>query len=69
MNPETVKRYRGRIVGLLIAAVFSVLFFTIGFWYTVAVGLFITIGFLVGKWADGDLNASGYLDALFSKRQ
>lgn len=68
MNPETVRRYRGRVLGLIIATVFSILFFTIGLWYTVVIAIFITIGFLVGKWADGDLNVSGYLDALFSKR-
>lgn len=68
MKQETVKRYRGRIIGLLAALVFSVLFLTIGFWYTVAIGIFVTIGFLIGKWVDGDLNVSSYVDALFSRR-
>ncbi|GAF13279.1 hypothetical protein JCM19045_2516 [Bacillus sp. JCM 19045] len=66
---ETFKRYRGRILGLVIAAVFSILFLTIGFGYTVVIAIFVTIGFLVGKWIDGDLNVSSYLEAMFGKRQ
>ena len=68
MNQELFMRYRGRILGLLIAIVFSILYLTIGFGYTVVVGIFVLIGYLIGKWMDGDLNVGAYIDALFSKR-
>ncbi|MBM0066166.1 DUF2273 domain-containing protein [Alkalicoccobacillus gibsonii] len=68
MNPETFMRYRGRILGLLIAIVFSILYLTIGFGYTVAVAIFVLIGYLIGKWIDGDLDVSTYIQALFSRR-
>lgn len=67
-NKEVFIRYRGRIVGLIAAAIFSVLFFTVGFGYTVVVFVFLLIGYLIGKWADHDLDIGSYIEALFSRR-
>ena len=67
-NKEVFIRYRGRIVGLIAAIIFSVLFLTVGFGYAVMLLVFLLIGYLIGKWADHDLDIASYIDALFNRR-
>ncbi|WP_059103238.1 DUF2273 domain-containing protein [Shouchella shacheensis] len=68
-NKETFMRYRGRIVGLVSAIIFSLLFLTVGLGYAIAITIFVLIGFLVGKWFDRDLDIGSYIEALFDRRR
>ncbi|MFC4736888.1 DUF2273 domain-containing protein [Bacillus daqingensis] len=65
---ETFKRYRGRILGLLAAVLFTILLFTVGFWYTVLIFTILILGYLIGRLFDQDVDVAAYLDALFGRR-
>ncbi|WP_022794919.1 DUF2273 domain-containing protein [Marinococcus halotolerans] len=70
MNEETWQRlrpYRGRIISLLMAIVFSILYLTVGFGHALVVLLFLLIGVLIGKIIDGDLRLDQLLAFFFQR--
>ncbi|GAK06225.1 hypothetical protein JCM19037_4805 [Geomicrobium sp. JCM 19037] len=68
-NTEVFARYRGRIIGILAAILFSVLFFYASVSVAITVFIFLFVGYILGKWVDGDLNVAGYINALFQRRR
>lgn len=59
------KKYRGRVLGLLIGFVFSLLWVTIGFAETVLVLLIVGVGYLVGAYYDGNFDLNAWLAYFF----
>lgn len=72
MKEETWQRlhlYRGRIISLLFAIVFSILYLTVGFGHALVVLLFLLIGIMIGKIIDGDLRVDQLLTFLFQRER
>ncbi|PTM58529.1 DUF2273 domain-containing protein [Desmospora activa] len=47
--------HRGRLIGLVIGVVLGLIYLIVGFWKTVAFGMFVLVGFLIGQqWDDRD---------------
>ncbi|EZH65582.1 hypothetical protein DH09_18360 [Bacillaceae bacterium JMAK1] len=68
-NKEVFARYRGRIIGIFAAILFSLLYFFIGLSVAITVFIFLFIGYILGKWFDGDIDVAGYVNALFQRRR
>lgn len=47
-----LSRYKGRIAGVIVAAMICVLIFSIGFWATLLISVILAAGYLIGKAAD-----------------
>ncbi|AQY49646.1 hypothetical protein PWEIH_06611 [Listeria weihenstephanensis FSL R9-0317] len=62
--PELLQPYKWRIIGVIVGLVIAVLFMTIGFGYTLLLLLIAGIGFLIGKWKDGQLDINDWLKFL-----
>ncbi|KOO48605.1 DUF2273 domain-containing protein [Priestia koreensis] len=60
-TPDKLIPYRGRIIGILIGFVLAVLLLTIGFGPTILIVAFMAIGFIIGKWRDGQLNIESWM--------
>lgn len=58
--PWFLEQYKNRILGVFFALVFAILWMTIGFWETVAVSIIVTIGYLIGAYYDGELDAESW---------
>ncbi|MDT2046312.1 MULTISPECIES: DUF2273 domain-containing protein [Bacillaceae] len=59
--------YRGRLFGLLLGLILAILLLTIGFGPTILVIGFMGIGYLIGKWRDGQLDIEAWL-RFFTRR-
>lgn len=59
------KKYRGRLIGIISAFLFSLLWVTIGFPKTVLVFVIVGIGYLVGSFYDGELDVNAWLRYFF----
>lgn len=59
--PELLQPYKWRIIGVIVGLVIAILFMTIGFGYTLLILLIAGIGFLIGKWKDGQLDFNDWL--------
>ncbi|MBA3926353.1 DUF2273 domain-containing protein [Listeria rustica] len=62
--PELLQPYKWRIIGVIVGLVIAILFMTIGFGYTLLIVLITGIGFLIGKWKDGQLDINDWLKFL-----
>ncbi|MBC6310010.1 DUF2273 domain-containing protein [Listeria sp. FSL L7-1582] len=59
--PELLQPYKWRIIGVIVGLIIAILFMTIGFGYTLLILLIAGIGFLIGKWKDGQLDFNDWL--------
>lgn len=53
---QTWRKYRGRIIGLLSAFIFALLWMTIGFGEALLIVVIAAIGFITGAYLDGGLD-------------
>ncbi|MCI7239927.1 DUF2273 domain-containing protein [Aerococcus suis] len=59
------KKYRGRVLGLVIAFLFALLWVTIGFGETLLVMVIVGVGYLIGAYFDGRLDVNAWLKYFF----
>lgn len=66
-NKPTIdfKQYRGRLLGLVTAFIFALLWVTIGFPKTLLVFVIVGIGYFVGSYFDGQLDVNAWLRYFF----
>jgi uncharacterized membrane protein len=60
--------YRSRVIGIIIGAIISILFLTLGAGPTFLIVLLMFSGFLVGKWIDRGIQLETLLNFLFLKK-
>jgi uncharacterized membrane protein len=60
--------YRSRVIGIVIGAVISILFLTLGAGPTLLIVLLMFSGFLVGMWIDRGIKLETVLNFLFLKK-
>lgn len=57
--------HRGKVIGVTLGLVVSILFVTLGFWRTVFVVLCILFGYLIGKKVDEQMDLEAWIKNLF----
>lgn len=57
--------HRGKVIGVTLGLVVSILFVTLGFWRTVFVVLCILSGYLIGKKVDEQMDLEAWIKNLF----
>ncbi|WP_129709654.1 DUF2273 domain-containing protein [Priestia megaterium] len=60
-TPDKLIPYRGRVLGILAGLVLAILLLTIGFGPTLLIVAFMGIGYVIGKWRDGDLDINAWV--------
>ena len=63
-----LSRYKGRIAGVIIAAIICVLIFTIGFWATLLISVIVAAGYFIGKAADSGNNMGERVAEMIERR-
>lgn len=55
-KPHTWYKYRGRVIGLLVAFIFALLWMTIGFGEALLIVIIAGIGYGIGAYFDGQID-------------
>ncbi len=63
-----LSRYKGRVAGVIIAAIICVLIFTIGFWATLLISVIVAAGYFIGKAADTGDNMGERVAQMLERR-
>lgn len=57
----------GKLVGTSVGFLLGLLFVTLGFWRTLVLGLFVGLGFVLGKRQDEHKGISSWVERTFNK--
>jgi len=62
-----IDHHPGKLVGTSIGLVLGLLMVTLGFWRTLVLALFVTLGFVLGKRQDDNKSITTWLERKFKK--
>ncbi len=63
-----VTEHRGKVIGIFLGLLASILFITYGFWRTIFVIACIVLGYFIGKKIDEDANLETWVKNLFKEK-
>lgn len=63
-----VTEHRGKVIGIFLGLLASILFITYGFWRTIFVIACIVLGYFIGKKIDEDANLETWIKNLFKEK-
>lgn len=61
---EFFKKHPGKIVGVFVGLVLTLLFFIIGFFGTILLIILSTLGYFLGSWFDGGFDIVGFIERI-----
>jgi len=64
---DLLEYHRGKLIGVLLGLVASILFITFGFWRALLVFVLIGIGYYIGKRLDENKSFDTWINKLFKK--
>ncbi|HBW37504.1 MAG: membrane protein [Peptococcaceae bacterium BRH_c23] len=62
-----IDNHPGKFIGTAIGSLVGLLFVTLGFWQTLVLVLFATVGFIIGKRQDDHKDISTWLERILNK--
>lgn len=65
---EILGPHRGKVIGVILGLIASVLFISFGFWKTLFIAICITIGYFVGKKIDEQTDFEAWLKQMFKQK-
>ncbi|HPT69004.1 MAG TPA: DUF2273 domain-containing protein [Syntrophomonas sp.] len=64
-----VTEHRGKVIGVLLGLLASILFISYGFWRTMFIMFCIFIGYFIGKKMDDNTNIEAWIRKFFNQNQ
>jgi len=61
--------HRGKVIGVLLGLLASILFISYGFWRTIFIIFCIFIGYFIGKKIDDNTNIEAWIKKFFNQNQ
>ncbi|MGI5911714.1 MAG: DUF2273 domain-containing protein [Syntrophomonadaceae bacterium] len=64
-----IEQHRGKVIGVVLGLLASLLFISYGFWRSVFIIIFIALGFFIGKEIDEKKNLEQWVKRIFKDKQ